>query len=139
MSPHPLAANATKKQLPGRALVRCLKLLALLHALFLSAAWSQTVVTTEAELNAAISAGNAGGSKHIVFGNSITSAGTRLLGISGGGTWIIDGAGFTYDGSHINQGFTVYVGNVTFQNLTLANTRAVGGEGGGGSANKRQF
>ncbi len=103
----------------------------------LTATQAQSVVSTEAQFNAAIAAGRAGGSKHIVFANNITSTGTPLEAISGGGSWIIDGAGYTYDGANVNQGFTVYDSDVTFQNLTVQNTRAVGGIGGSGDA--RQF
>lgn len=109
-------------------------------AVFLNLAalgWTQTLVGTEAQFNAAVAAGRAGGSKHIVFTNDITHTGTVLEAISGGGSWIIDGAGYSYDGGNVNQGFTVYDSDVTFQNLTVQNTRAVGGTGGAGHA--RQF
>ena len=100
----------------------------------LTATQAQSVVSTEAQFNAAVAAGRAGGSKHIVFANDITSTGTPLEAISGGGVWIIDGAGHTYDGANVNQGFTVYDSDVTFQNITMQNTRAVGGIGGRGAA-----
>ena len=50
------------------------------------------------------------------------------------GTLTIEGGGGTLDGGGINRPFFVYSGAVTIRNLTLANSRAFGGDGhlGGG-------
>ena len=45
----------------------------------------------------------------------------------------IDGQGFTLDGASTHRGFFVDSGTVTVQNITLANLRAKGGDGGAGS------
>jgi len=51
---------------------------------------------------------------------------------------VIDGNGGTLDGGSHYQGFFVYAGDVTIENLTIANAAAIGGaggaDGGGGGA-----
>ena len=49
---------------------------------------------------------------------------------------VIDGAGYTIDGAGVQRGFFAYSGNVTIENVTLANMLAAGGTGqdGGGGA-----
>lgn len=107
-------------------------------------------VSNEIELNQAIASADAAtsGSFDIVFtqsitegtdvGNSITFGAQTLsappdlyaLNLASGVSVTIDGGGNTLDGAGAYRGFFVYAGNVTINNLTIANAHAVGGAGG---------
>ena len=52
--------------------------------------------------------------------------------LAGNDTLTIDGQGATFDGAGAHRGLFVYAGNVTIENLTIANAVARGGAGGHG-------
>jgi len=101
-------------------------------------------VTTSAELAAAIQAANASGNGPFII-NFLTSGTIQptaqlVIGLSQTNTsgLIINGNNATIDMSQANgaagdRAFFVAAGTVAFNNLTIANGRAVGGNGGGGA------
>ena len=58
------------------------------------------------------------------------SADLPMLTVGNGNSLVIDGHGATIDGGNLYQGFLVYSGAATIDNLTLLDTRAQGGAGG---------
>ena len=64
----------------------------------------------------------------------IEAADITAIHLKGTDTLTIDGAGSALDGAGAYRGFTVITGHVTFANLTIENTLAKGGDGGGGGA-----
>ena len=111
--------------------------LALILALVPVAAGAQTItVTDEAQLRLAIATAPDGAT--IVFGASITLT-ADLPAVASNIT--LDGGGHTLSGNSLYRGFVVgnlsdgpLSVNVTVQNITIANTVALGGAGGTGSA-----
>ena len=99
-----------------------------------------TLVHNATELNAALLAvsvgGSAAGNTHnaIQFANNISIAtlGTNLaaINLASGSDLIINGAGFTLDGSNVFRGLFVFGGTVAIDDLNIANARATGGNGG---------
>ena len=78
-----------------------------------------------------------------LFGNETETVDPTAINLGAGETLTINGNGATIDGGAVNgvgghRGLFVYSGNVTINNLTLANMNAVGGAGasggGGGGA-----
>jgi autotransporter-associated beta strand protein len=67
----------------------------------------------------------------ITFTASVTlNAGTTLPAINTSSTLTINGGNFTLDGGGVQRGFLAYAGTVGINNLTIANTQALGGSGG---------
>ena len=63
------------------------------------------------------------------------ASGTTLPAITGSANIVtINGANHTVDGGSVQRGFFVYQGTVAINDLTIQNTVAQGGTGGGGSA-----
>jgi hypothetical protein len=97
-------------------------------------------VGTEADLDAALTTidGATAGTYTITFTANFTeTANPALLDLHTGVSLNIDGEGDTLDGGGAYRGLFVYSGNVTVQNLTIANALAIGGagaDGGGGGA-----
>ena len=95
-------------------------------------------VSTVAQINNDISLLDTGavtGANTITLTSNISLAGTVLdafnLGTNASVT--IVGNGNTLDGGGTQRGLFVYAGTVTVDNLTIANTKAVGGAGGAGA------
>ena len=107
---------------------------------------AQTVinVTDGPSLVAAITQVDSNASARYVinFQNSITltgAASNTLAAFNTTSTATVNGNGFTLDGGSVQRGFFVFSGNVAINNLTIQNTRALGGtdtsgQGGGGGA-----
>ncbi len=111
-------------------------------------------VGTEAALNQAIAAADAAtsGSFVIRFTQSITegtdTGSTAVIGgqtvdlppdlfalnLQPGVSLTIDGAGFTLDGAGQFRGLLGYAGNISVDNLSIADADAIGGAGGAGAA-----
>jgi large repetitive protein len=103
-------------------------------------------VSDQASLNAAIEQidqATAPGAYQINFTGDITEGesgqpdGIYALSLQSGVTLTIDGGGYTLNGGDSNSGLAVISGDVTIQNLTIADTLAQGGSGtgdGGGGA-----
>src|SRR5271168_2528050 len=94
-----------------------------------------TNVTNEAQLNAAIQAFDAGSTSLTIDLTGTITETTDLYAINNvtpGVTLVIDGQGGTLDGARQYRGLLVYAGNVTIENLTIADAAAVGGVGGAG-------
>jgi large repetitive protein len=99
-------------------------------------------VSTAAELNAALTAVSQGGTAYgsnlnytIHFAANISlaslaSSQLAAINLASGSSLTIDGAGFTLDGAGTHRGFFESAGNVTLENLTIANMLAQGGDGG---------
>ncbi len=99
---------------------------------------SQTlIVTTEAQLDQAIETiDNNSGTIYLV--DLTPSSGTITLTndlpeLNTSDTVIIDGNNTTIDGAGAHRGFLVFAGNVSIDNLTMEDTLARGGDGGGNS------
>ncbi|MGA9869193.1 MAG: hypothetical protein WBQ75_22395, partial [Acetobacteraceae bacterium] len=105
-----------------------------------------TTVTDETELNQAIAAIDgitAAGTYTIDIAGTITEGtdtGAGLppdlyaINLQPGVSLVIDGGGTgTLDGANAYRGFFVYAGDVTIENLTIANAVAIGGAGDGGA------
>ena len=60
------------------------------------------------------------------------TADLKAIDLKGSDTLTIDGGGSTLSGNNAYRGFFVYAGNVTIENLTIANAKALGGNGGSG-------
>jgi hypothetical protein len=97
-------------------------------------------VSNELQLNQAIAEVDAGYSYSSViqFTANITEgkdSQTDLyaLNLAPGVSVTIDGGGYTLNGANTYRGLFVYSGNVTIENLTIANAKAVGGAGGAGA------
>jgi hypothetical protein len=110
-----------------------------------TSAHAQTVINVSdgAALSAAIAQAdsNASASYVINFQNNITlgaAASNTLNAFNTTSNITVNGGGFTLDGGGVQRGFFIYSGTVRINNLTIANTTAVGGSGsgaaGGGSA-----
>jgi autotransporter-associated beta strand protein len=105
---------------------------------FPAAGRAQIVVSTEAELRAALASLSQGST--VVFGSNITLTAGDLPAITADNI-TIDGAGFTLSGNNQYRGlFIGAIGdgafvpiNVTILNLTIANAVAAGGTGGDGT------
>ncbi len=96
-------------------------------------------VTTEAQLNAALALITAQGSIfpagtnftiQIAASDLLLTSALQAVNVMAGETLVIDGMGHTLDGGGTQQGLFVYSGNVTVENLTIANALAQGGAGG---------
>jgi uncharacterized protein with beta-barrel porin domain len=104
---------------------------------FAATARAQTVinVTDGPSLSAAIAQvdSNASASYVINFQNNITltsAANNTLNAFNTTSNVTIAGNGFTLNGGGVQRGFFVYSGTVAINNLTIANTQALGGAGG---------
>ena len=97
------------------------------------------VVGTQAELNAEITALNAvttPGQYTIKFANGIgETANDQQIELHAGVDLTIDGADDTLNGGGAYRGLYVYAGDVTIENLTIANAAAIGGAGSDGPYN----
>ena len=86
-----------------------------------------------------ITEGTDGGAK-ITYGSQTLDAPLDLyaVNLASGVLLTIDGGGYTLDGDGKYRGLLVYAGNVTVQDLTIADAAAIGGagglQGGGGGA-----
>jgi hypothetical protein len=81
----------------------------------------------------AINATTTQGNYTITLGADITAGGDlEAISLASGVNLTINGAGFTYSGNGLYEGLFVYQGNVTVQNLTIADAVAQGGAGGSG-------
>lgn len=110
-------------------------------------------VSTETQLNQAIARADAAtsGSFDIVFTNATITEGTDTgapvdfagqtlaappdlyaINLHSGVSLTIDGNGWTLDGANTYRGLFAYAGNVTIENLTIADAEAKGGSGGSG-------
>ncbi|MEP0322530.1 pectate lyase-like adhesive domain-containing protein, partial [Bauldia litoralis] len=90
-----------------------------------------------AELNTAIASANASGDavNTITLTSSFALTGApTILNPQGGTALVIDGDGFTIDGQNAHRIFFANSGDITIQNVTLANGLAEGGDGGDGSS-----
>lgn len=89
-------------------------------------------VGSDAQLQAAISQFESLGQSGTIdfVGNITETADLSLIDPAGGTSLTINGNGYTLDGAGTYQGFFVYAGAVSIENLTLANLHAVGGAGG---------
>ena len=92
-------------------------------------------ITTVDELNDVLvqAAGKSSGHYEIDLGANVDIALTSAIAainLQAGVTLDIEGNGATLDGQHSTQGLFVYSGVVTIENLTVANTRAVGSNDG---------
>jgi hypothetical protein len=65
--------------------------------------------------------------------NSATSSDLLAINLSTNSSLVIVGNNHTINGSNVQRGLFVYSGNVTVDNLTLANMVAAGGNGGAGA------
>jgi hypothetical protein len=95
-----------------------------------------SVITTETELNNAIAAFDA----ETVAGTGTIDETTDLFAINNthsGIHLVIDGNGGTPDGEDQHRGLFVYGGNVTINDLTIANAAAIGGNGGNGGGRRQ--
>jgi autotransporter-associated beta strand protein len=103
-------------------------------------AQAQTVLTvgSASDLVAAITTVDSNPSTSYVInvnGTIALSAATELPAINTASSVVINGgSGATLNGQDVTRGLFVYAGNVTVQNLTIANAVAVGGAGGAGQA-----
>ena len=103
---------------------------------------NESGTTDYASLSAAIAAANAtttadGDDTIQLVGDSVESADPTAIDLQAGVHLTIDGNGFTLDGDDAHRGLYVYSGDVTVENLTIENAKAVGGAGtagGGGGA-----
>lgn len=78
---------------------------------------------------------NPGTSYRINFNQSITlDNATTLPAINTTSPLTISGGNNTLNGGGVQRGFLVYAGTVAISDLTIANTKAVGGDGGGGQS-----
>jgi hypothetical protein len=101
-----------------------------------------STVSSFADLNSAIEAadGRAAGSGAYTIsltGDITNTADLKALNLAAGVRLVIDGNGYTLSGANQYEGFFVYQGNVTVENLTIEDALAVGGagvSGGGGGA-----
>jgi Arc/MetJ family transcription regulator len=98
-----------------------------------------STVTDVAGLNAAIVAADgvtAAGTVTITLGTNISLATTELeaINLQPGVTLDIVGGGYTLDGGGTERGLFVYAGTVEVSDLTINDTLALGGSGGGGGA-----
>jgi|GEM_PF-2575332 len=98
-------------------------------------------VATAADLNAAIAAIDVGGTYArpglaytITLDAGVTlGADPYAVNLPAGGSLTLDGGGNTLDGGGLHRGLFVYAGQVTIENLTIADTSAIGGAGGAGA------
>jgi hypothetical protein len=92
--------------------------------------------TSEASLNSQIETADqaTSGIVTITISGKITESGSlEAINLKSGVTLNIVGVnGATLDGNHADQGLFIYSGNVTIENLTIQNAKAVGGAGGFG-------
>jgi hypothetical protein len=98
-----------------------------------------STVTDVAGLNAAIVAADgvtAAGTVTITLGANISLGTTELeaINLQPGVTLDIVGGGYTLDGGGTERGLFVYAGTVEVSDLTINDTLALGGSGGGGGA-----
>jgi hypothetical protein len=99
------------------------------------------IANTTAALNADIAAMDMGGANGapgvnytLTLGNNITlDAALKAINLYAGSDLTILGGGNTLDGAGLYRGLFVYDGNVTLDNLTLADMKATGGAGGAAS------
>ena len=72
----------------------------------------------------------------ITYGTQTLSVPLDLyaINLAAGVSLTIDGGSHTLDGANAYRGLFVYAGNVTIQNLTIANATAIGGAGGRGGS-----
>ncbi len=99
-------------------------------------------VSDQADLAAAIAAIDTaaqGGATNtylvqITHGADIRLSGDLPILDAGSSTVTVDGGGGTLDGASTYRGLFVQSGNVTIQNLTIANAAAIGGNGGDGTS-----
>lgn len=121
--------------LPGRFAAVVLGLVTLLPSTL--SAQTTHLVSTEAQLRAALSTGAIGDTVRLQSSITLTADLPTI-----GRSLTVDGAGFTLSGADLYRGLVVLrTGggtappvNVDLQNLTIANTVAIGGAGGNGNA-----
>ncbi|GAN78026.1 hypothetical protein [Acidisphaera rubrifaciens] len=94
-------------------------------------------VSTVAQLNAAIDTANSltdGSNDTVTFTGNIALAATQLeaLNLAVGVTVDINGGGYTLDGGGTQRGLFVYAGRVDVSDLTITDTKALGGKGNAG-------
>ena len=92
-------------------------------------------VSSEAGLNNAILAIDLIGSGAYVINltTSITlSSDLYAINLQSGASLTINGGGNTLDGANAYRGILAYAGNLTIENLTIADASAIGGAGSGG-------
>src|SRR6185437_6348626 len=92
-------------------------------------------VTTEAELNAALVEAAGETANSLTFeidlgADLVLSQALEAINLKAGVTLDINGYGHTLDGGGSQRGLFVYSGDVTVENLALANMMARGGNGG---------
>ncbi|WP_048862396.1 hypothetical protein, partial [Acidisphaera rubrifaciens] len=97
-------------------------------------------VSTVAQLNVAILEADSlasGATDTITFTGNIALDGAQLtaLNIASDVTLDINGGGYTIDGGGTQRGLFVYAGSVDVSDLTIADTKALGGAGGSGNSN----
>ncbi|MCX7381068.1 MAG: Hint domain-containing protein [Alphaproteobacteria bacterium] len=91
-------------------------------------------VTTEAELNAALSviAGGTGSYTITLTSDIIFDTALQPIMLAADGSLVLDGAGHSLNGGFAWQGVVALSGTTTLKDITITGMAAIGGSGGGG-------